>query len=54
MKGIKDWEAHYSAQPAGKGRYSFRDGYYGVRKWSQERQVRYLCIKEGMTIGVAI
>ena len=37
MKGIKDWEAHYSANPAGEGRYSFRGGYYGVGEWSQER-----------------
>ena len=48
MKGIRDWEADYSAKPAGKGRYSFRDGYYGVREWSWERHVRYLCIKEGI------
>ena len=54
MKGIKDWEAYDSAKPAGKGRYSFRDGFYGVREWSLEWQMRYLCIRDCMTIGVAI
>ena len=34
MKGIKDWEGHCSAKLAGKGSYSIRDGYYGVREWS--------------------
>ena len=34
VKGIKDWEARYSAKFAAKGRCSFRNGYDGVREWS--------------------